>query len=313
MKSMLLHIMATLLVLALGVFALRYTTSFWGAGVIYSLQLHAGLAMLLMALFCLALRPGLFTMTLLAATLFIAGHAVWMIWATLPPTPRVDLARMQPFRVLSFNVLGDNLENGGAITDYILESGADVAYVMEAAPVSLHLDRLAKTYPYRIGCGEHTPTCDLMILSKYPLDMIYVGNLSDLRRDRFAMAKIHVGGTALHLAAAHLSKPYFDGYHMEELGELGDVLSGIDGPLLLAGDFNASTLAPDMQKLLKVTGMTTTGLEPATWPIIGGAFGVPIDHIYIRSPLMAAKLSRIPSNFGSNHYGLITDLLLPKG
>ncbi|OLP49864.1 hypothetical protein BJF91_19740 [Allorhizobium taibaishanense] len=312
MKSMLLHVLATLLVLALGVFALRYTTHFWAPGVIFSLQLHAGIAMVLVALICLALRPGAFTMALLAACLFIAGHAVWMIWDSLPLSPGPDVARFQPLRVLSFNVLGDNLEGGGAITDYILQSGADVAYVMEAAPVALHLDRLAKTYPYRIGCGEHTPTCDLMLLSKYPLENVYVGNLSDLRRDRFATAKIHVGGTALHLAAAHLSKPYFDDYHNEELLELADALNDIDGPLLLAGDFNASTLAQDMQKMLKDTGMTTTGFEPATWPILAGPFGVPIDHIYIRNPLMAAKLSRIPSNFGSNHYGLMAELLLPR-
>jgi endonuclease/exonuclease/phosphatase (EEP) superfamily protein YafD len=309
---MLLHISATLLCLCLAVFALRYTTHFWGANVAFSLQLQAGVVMMVMAVLCLALRASPFTLSMLMATLFIFGHAVLMMWQSLPPSPPRDIADMQKLRVLSFNVLGDNLENGGAIADYIVQSGADIAYVMEAVPVALHLERISKTYPYRIGCGEHTETCDLMLLSKYPLDMIYVSNLSDLRKDRFAMARIHVGKTTLHLAAAHLSKPYFDDYHAEELDTLGDVLSAIDGPLLLAGDFNAATIAPDMQNLLRRTGMTTTGWEPATWPVRAGRFGVPIDHIFIRAPLMARKLSRIPSNFGSNHYGLISDLTLPK-
>lgn len=309
---MLLHIIATLLCLGLAVFVLRYITHFWGVNVAYSLQLQAGVVMVVMALVCLSLKPGAFTLSLLVASVFIGGHAVLMMWQSLPPSPPTDMANMQKLRVLSFNVLGDNLENGATIADYVAQSGADIAYIMEAAPLAPYLDQLSTLYPYRIGCGQHTATCDLMLLSKYPLDEISVGNLSDLRKDRFVMARINVGQTSLHLAAAHLSKPYFDDYHAEELDELADALQPIEGPLLLAGDFNAATIAPDMQNLLKRIGLTTTGWEPATWPVRAGPLGVPIDHIFIRAPLMAQKLTRIPSNFGSNHYGLIADLGLPK-
>lgn len=311
MRAILFHVTATLLGLALALFALRYASDFWGGAALFSLQLHAGVVMVLLALFCLVLRPGAFALTLLGASLFILGHAALMVWNALPPAYPAATVNGHGLRVLSFNVLGENLENGGAIADYILQSGADIAYVMEAAPVGMHLDRLSKTYPYRIGCGEHTGTCDLMLLSKYPLESIHVGNLSDLRRDRFAMARMRVGDAILNLAAAHLSKPYFDGYHTDELAALAEALRGVDGPLLLAGDFNAATIAPDMQELLKRTGLTTAGREPATWPIGAGSLGVPIDHIFIRAPLTAQTLARIPSNFGSNHYGLIADFSLP--
>lgn len=310
MRIMVFHVSATLLGLALAIFALRYASDFWGGAVVFSLQLHAGVAMVLLALLCLGLRPGVFTLSMVCATVLILSHAILMIWNAQPPALPLQIANKQNLRVLSFNVLGENLENGSAITDYILHSGADIAYVMEAAPVGQYLDRLSKTYPYRIGCGEHTSTCDLLVLSRYPLEMISVGNLSDLRKDRFAMARIHFGANTLTLAAAHLSKPYFDNYHAHELVGLANALIKTEGPLLLAGDFNAATIAPDMQKLLKRTGMTTAGWEPATWPIAAGVFGLPIDHVFIRGPLMAQKLARIPSNFGSNHYGLIADLIL---
>lgn len=313
MRVTVFHVSATLLGLALAVFALRYTTDFWAPAVVFSLQLHAGVAMVLLALLCLALRPGALALSMVGATVFILSHAMLMVWNTQPPERSLQIASAQNLRVLSFNVLGENLENGSIITDYILHSGADIAYVMEAAPVGQYLDRLSQTYPYRIGCGEHTSTCDLLVLSRYPLEMVTVGNLSDLRKDRFAMARIHLGAITLNLAAAHLSKPYFDDYHAYELAGLADALTKTDGPLLLAGDFNAATMAPDMQALLKRTGMTTAGREPATWPIDAGVFGVPIDHIFIRAPLTAQKLSRIPSNFGSNHYGLIADLIIPQG
>ena len=311
MKVILFHVSATLLGLALAVFALRYVApDFWGPAFIFSLQLHAGVAMVLLALFCFALRPGAFAVTLAGASLFVLCHGILMVWNSLPPARAAEAAGGQNLRVLSFNILGENLENGGAITDYILQSGADLAYVMEAEPVGPHLDRLSKTYPYRIGCGEHTSTCDLLLLSKYPLEAIYVGNLSELRKDRFATARIHLGGATVNLVAAHISKPYFDSYHADELAGLGEALGKMEGPVLLAGDFNAATIAPDMQGLLKRSGMTTTGFEPATWPIDAGALGVSIDHIFIRQPLMAQKLSRIPSSFGSNHYGLIADLIM---
>lgn len=313
MRVTVFHVSATLLGLALAVFALRYTTDFWAPAVVFSLQLHAGAAMLLLALLCLALRPGALALSMVGATVFILSHAILMVWNTQPPERSLQIASAQNLRVLSFNVLGENLENGSTITDYILRSDSDIAYVMEAAPLGPYLERLSQTYPYRIGCGEHTSTCDLLVLSRYPLEMVTVGNLSDLRKDRFAMARIHLGAITLNLAAAHLSKPYFDHYHTYELTGLADALTKTEGPLLLAGDFNAATIAPDMQMLLKRTGMTTAGREPATWPIDAGGFGVPIDHIFIRAPLMAQKLSRIPSNFGSNHYGLIADLILPAG
>ncbi|MDQ0454496.1 endonuclease/exonuclease/phosphatase family protein [Rhizobium paknamense] len=305
------HGVGVLLLVAFGIVCLRGLTGFWPPGFIHSLQLHVGLAMLAGAGLMALLRRGWLARLAFLAALIVTAQAVWLIVRSLPSAPAVT-AEAEPLKVLSFNVLGDNLENGAAIADFIQASGADVAYVMEAEPVGLHLDRLSKTYPYRIGCGAHTDTCDLLLLSKYPLTDIFVGSLSDLRRDRFAMANINVRGAPLRLVAAHLSKPYFDDYHLEETEELADVLEDFDGPLLLAGDFNASILAPDMQRLLERTGLTTTGLEPATWPIRAGRFGVPIDHIFIRAPLSARSLTRIPSNFGSNHYGLMADLLLPK-
>ncbi|WP_051558986.1 endonuclease/exonuclease/phosphatase family protein [Allorhizobium undicola] len=320
MKNVMRHWLWLVLLAGYGCVALRALPGLWPPGFLHSLQLHLGAFLVAVALFLLLLaqRAGKIRLavawTNLAGALAITAHALLMIAIYLPPAPaNGGGVAYQRLKVMSFNVLGDNLENGRAIAEMIRASGADIAYVMEAEPVGQHLDRLTDIYPYRIGCGIHTDTCDLMLLSKYPLTNIYVGTLSDLRRDRFAMAKISVHGAPLRLVAAHLSKPYFDDYHIEETDELADVLEDFDGPLLLAGDFNASILAPDMQNLLARTGLTTAGIEPATWPIAAGRLGVAIDHIFIRQPLAAEKLERLPSAMGSNHYGLMAELLLPGG
>ncbi len=50
------------------------------------------------------------------------------------------------FRLLSFNLLNDN-ENGAAIADYIVNSGADIVMVMEGGPLSRHRDKVFAAYP----------------------------------------------------------------------------------------------------------------------------------------------------------------------
>lgn len=50
----------------------------------------------------------------------------------------------------------------------------------------------------------------------------------DLQRPEFITGSVTLSG------AAHLSKPCFDKYHTNELAGLGEALSKIDGPLVLA-------------------------------------------------------------------------------
>ncbi len=121
------------------------------------------------------------------------------------------------------------------------------------------------------------------------------------------MAVVDIDGVKLTLAAAHLAKPYFDEYHRNELNRISSTIAAVSGPLILGGDFNSSSIAPDMQDFLLDTDLKKAQWEPATWPIDAGAFGIAIDHIYARSPATLMRLERLPQNLGSNHFGLIAD------
>ncbi|MGV8938902.1 MAG: endonuclease/exonuclease/phosphatase family protein [Allorhizobium sp.] len=297
-----------LVFLVLSVVTLRYVTSFWLLSFFFSFQLHITLLAAAASLFCLLISRFRRGRLLLLASLLLAGHAVIMSREFLPQTATRAPEGETPLKVLSFNILGDNVKNGKRIADMIMASGADVAYVLEAGPLAPYLEALKATYPFRIGCGEATPTCDLLLLSRHPIIERQVATLSDLRRDRFAIADVVIAGKTVHFAAVHLSKPYFDDYHGEELEELGVRMARIGGTFVLGGDFNSAAIAPDMQKFLRDHQMTATGAEPATWPIEAGRFGIPIDHIFISPGIVAKSLQRIEHAMGSNHYGLIADL-----
>lgn len=300
-----------LIAFGLLVVGLRYVTDFWLLAFFFSLQPQLGVVAALGALACLALHRGAFAYGLLVVSLLLCGHAFWMKREFLPPTDVTVPADATRFRLLSFNILGNNYGNVGRIIDMVNASGADVAYLLEAGPLLHHLSDLSSVYPYRIGCGIVVETCDLMIMSKHPIEAPGFVSLSDIRSNRFAVATIRIGGQPIEFAAIHLTKPYFDDYHTTELRRAGAILRKRGGTLVIGGDFNSDTIAPDMQRFLRRSGLQTAGTEPATWPVEAGVFGIPIDHIYTSKAIIPLSLTRLEDDYGSNHYGLIADLAIP--
>ena len=304
-------VLSVLVTLLLGISALRYVTDIWIFSFFYSFQTHFGILCAAGAIVIWLIHRNWYAIFLLALSCFIVGHSVVLKREFFRDFP-ANAATSKSYRLISFNILGDNWENGENIKDMIIGSGADVAYILEAPPLQPFLAELDTRYPYRLGCGNGTPTCDLMILSKRPFVSRIVRSLSELRQDRFMMVDIDLDGQMTHFAAAHLSKPYFDMYHQEELYTLRKSLPEDKYPLILAGDFNASILEPDMAHFLRKTGLMTGPLEPKTWPIKAGQFGISIDHVFSRAPLYLKAVENTPSNYGSNHNGLMADFILAK-
>ncbi|XUY26016.1 endonuclease/exonuclease/phosphatase family protein [Agrobacterium sp. rho-8.1] len=294
--------------LALGVISIRYIADFWLLAFVNSFQLHIAVLAAILALVCLLILHSRIFIVLLAWAFVLSAHALYMHQEFVTQAYAPQGAK--PFRLLSFNVLMENGRNAESIADAIVASKADVAYVMEAAALRSVLPRLSQTYPHRLGCGQGTQSCDLLILSRRPLENARIGSLSYVSRERFAMAMINLDGQELTLAAAHLAKPYFDEYHRNELSRIQSAISSVSGPLILGGDFNSASIAPDMGDFLLATDLKKAQWEPATWPIQAGQFGIAIDHIFARQPATLMKLERLPDNLGSNHYGLVADFAI---
>ena len=212
------------------------------------------------------------------------------------------------FRLMSFNLLNTNT-NGRQIADYILASGADIVMLMEAAPLAPHRDELLAAYPHYSLCSGR-PRCDTVLLSKHPLRNIVTGRLSQVWNERLITAEADVNGTAVQLVLAHMVKPYFDQFAAEETYRLSRVIRALEGPLVIAGDFNATPWSDNIDRLARWETLAPGPAYPATWPVELGPFGIPIDNILTRAPLVIERIEAIPDPMGSNHLGLIAEASL---
>ena len=289
----------------------RYVSGHWLFFTFASFQIQgAVLAAGIAALAWLCHRNAVASL-LVIASLGIGAHGYSMLSDHRQPAPMPPQSWPADLKVLSFNIMGDNsFDNGGRIADMIIASGADVVMIQESAPLGPHIDRIKQTYPYRLGCGAETMTCDQTLWSKRPFLSQLVKTASPIYRDRFLMASIDVRGRRVYLANTHLTKPYFDNMHAIEAKLIADLVNGTDGPMVLAGDFNASILTPDVRKFLDDTKLMTAQSEPTTWPVGLETAGTAIDHMFVRDQMRFKSLTRLSDTFGSNHHGLVAELWL---
>ncbi|WP_049736183.1 endonuclease/exonuclease/phosphatase family protein [Rhizobium ecuadorense] len=308
MRDTIFCVFSVLTTLVLAIVSLRYVTDFYLLSFFYSFQVHLAVAAAAASVAALLVKRHWYALLTLGVAVVLAVHGVVMMREFVEPA--VEESRPALFKLMSFNIENDNFANGADIADMAIASGADVVSILEAEPLLSDLPRLLKTYPYYIGCGVGMQECDTLVLSKRPLIEPRIRNLGLLWRNRLTISTIDFGGQKVNFLAAHLTKPYYDEFHGLEIEDLAEIIPSLPGPLVLAGDFNTSILAPDVQYLMRSQGLGTVSLEPATWPIAAGAFGIPIDHVFSRAPLRLKSVRRIETSFGSNHFGLMAEFTI---
>lgn len=308
MRDTIFCVFSVLTTLVLAIISLRYVSDFYLLSFFYSFQVHLAVACAAGSIAALLVKRHWYALLTLGISVLLAVHGVVMAREFVQPA--VEESRPALFRLMSFNIENDNFANGAAIADMVIASGADVVNILEAEPLLSELPRLLKTYPYYIGCGVGMQECDTLVLSKRPLIEPRIRNIGMLWRNRLTVSAIDFDGQKVNFLAAHLTKPYYDEFHGLEIWDLAEIIPSLSGPLVLAGDFNTSILAPDVQYLMRTQGLGTASLEPATWPIAAGAFGIPIDHIFARVPLRLKSVRRIENGFGSNHFGLMAEFVV---
>lgn len=273
--------------------------------VFHSLRFHLAVAALTLPLLLFATGARWRAIGMLLIIVASLAQGAWIIQgqralraAATDPATR--------FQVFSFNVLA-NSEQGENVAEYIEESGFDLVVLMESPGIERALQRLEKTLPYRIGC-ENSDTCDLTVLSRTPLADATVHLLGPFQRERFVTATTTIDGRPVTVAALHLSKPYYDGAAVAELWQVSHVLESIEGPLVVAGDFNAAPWSNSIARFIRRNALIPAPAYPATWPVRLGGLGIPIDSIYTRSGLQIETIRATEENFGSNHRGLVARL-----
>lgn len=254
---------------------------------------------------------------LFALVAIVHGWAVRDLW--LPPPAPPPTAAAMPITVLSANVLRDN-PRPEAVAALIRDSRPDVVVLVEAQGEQWTepLDRLSDVYAHAAPDGWRNAGEPVVILSRHPIRFESVApKIAD--RPPFLLTTIVIADRQVTVAGVHPTSPdAFDGDESRsrnrQLDLLAERLAGVEGPAIVAGDFNTSLWSPHARDLLRQTGLRSAAQGHgwhATWPYRPAFMRIPIDHVLVRGPIVATDFRRGPY-IGSDHLPVIADLRLVR-
>lgn len=283
-----------LVVLAL----IQFQPGFPGELLLQSLRFHILAAGFVLALLIVTLGARWRGVALALVVLAVAVHDARYVLEFQNRRFEPSGAPLTQFEFLSFNVLTGN-RTSTELVEAIVADPPDVALIMETPGIEEHLERLAQALPHRAGCDDPRK-CDISLHSRIPFESVEVRTLPPLNRQRLVIGKLNVDGQSVTIVGVHLTKPHYDGISEAELWHINRVLEGIDGPLVLAGDFNAASWSSTLLRIGERQNLAPGPWQPATWPVRLGPLGVPIDNMFTRGSAQLIHLEAGDS-IGSNH------------
>ena len=212
-------------------------------------------------------------------------------------------------KVITSNVWGYN-RNYAPLVAFLRKERADVVLLEEAdAEIGFALAELRDLYPYRADCID-SHYCRLVLLSRHPLletDVTY----RSTNIPPHIVARVDFQGSPITIVGTHLARPHSWRWQSKEIDHLANRLSELTGPLIMAGDFNATPWSWALMSLQWRAGLQRHLTLGASWP--ANLFFPPqilIDHILSRGELMRRE-ARLGPHIASDHLPLVVTLVLP--
>ena len=238
-------------------------------------------------------------------------------WRILAARGRAEAEPGGPrFTVLSSNALGKNPR----ATDYaatVAAIEADVIVVVEASDRILDALEAAEIQRHHgPGVVERGPRYDgAGIWSTHPVERLEAGDICD-RGHAYLAVRVHLPQGPVDVLAVHTYAPVHRGtgrLWRQSFDTLAEVVKRLDGPVVAAGDWNATLGHRPLRDFLQRTGLrdahTAAGRGLArSWPVWQrmGPVGL-IDRAAVSDELGVAAVEerRLP---GSDHLAVLTTL-----
>lgn len=275
------------------------------------------------------------TAPLPAPTLAIAGASPAQ--GAPAPATRAAVTPARPLSLVTNNVYIVN-RRLDELTQWLRTRPADVVVLQEVSPRLIErLRRADDGYPYRLvaedsyagyedaemfGFGGERSGADsrngwrsseaTVVLSVWP---IIERRMPDPQTRAWQMSQVRLDmGDRLQpwVVVVHPPSPVVAGnlpLRDRILRELATTVSQLDGPVIVAGDFNATPYTPAFRAFAEEAGLASFGHFPPTYPNRLGDLGLPIDHVLVRDARLV-ELQALPS-IGSDHRPLSARILLP--
>jgi len=210
-------------------------------------------------------------------------------------------------RVVVFNLGLDN-KRFDAVTRFLADSRADAVVLLEVGSRWLEpLAGLRAVYPYQLVHPREDPF-GLALLSAHPCAPCEA--IEEDGRVPAMLGRLAVKGDQIWIAGVHATPPVSADWSRardDYLEHMAQRVARLDGPRLMAGDFNTTPWARSYRALTDGTGLRGSARARASWPTFLPVPVVPIDHVLVSQELAVAAQSRGP-DLGSDHYPIIVEL-----
>lgn len=238
-----------------------------------------------------------------AIALFTVAGPQWAPGAP-PPEPGVPVVRLYSANVYYLN------DDVAAIRRSIEAADPDIIILIELGRGPLgRLDELLAGYPHRAGSMRMDETrgpSRSIIASRWPLTQI--ANRPDGLHSVTAVAETPLG--EVNVVGVHLTRPWPFQPQWGQISQtmaLGDIRRTLNGPVIVAGDFNSVSNARIGRQMKKDLGLTPAGGFPGTWPSdLPSPLGITIDQVW-RSPDLTFVSRELGRPNGSDHRPVVTE------
>ncbi len=195
------------------------------------------------------------------------------------------------------NLLFKGQNQSGIIAD-ILETAPDFITLQEVSRVNRGVfESLVQTYPSSLFC-PFTGVGGVAVLSNWPA---VLGTATCAGDQGMAAIQLVMPAGPFWLVAVHLHWP-FPYNQRSHVARLLSEIYTLDGPVILAGDFNMVPWSHTMRQLENATGSQRAGRVVQTYRRADTPLQLAIDYILV--PGGTGNLST-RSRLGSDHFGLL--------
>ena len=231
---------------------------------------------------------------------------------------KADAPRDPQISIVAANLFG-NPESLEGITQLYRSAPFSIAVLTELPRGAIAGDfALARHLPHIAGellyAAPGRPGA--VILSAWPAeeaDMFQVGrNPAAVVKARYCPNEMP---SCLTVLALHTPPPFLAGYFARQkaiFSRLSAVLDRIEGPIIVAGDLNATPWSEQLRKLTSDQDLKRVpcgGRVSPTWLSTTPGLGLPLDHILLRGPITYTSCDLAPFS-GSDHVPVLGSFVL---
>lgn len=198
------------------------------------------------------------------------------------------------------------------VIDFLRNQRADLLIVQEADPEwHHHLRELGQSYPF--SAPRHAwRSSSTLVFSRDPIVAAKHVAVAD-NHGSLLVVEVSWAGQRLVVMPVHLESPMSAAQARSrnfQLAAIAKHAKSVAGPLVIAGDFNATPWSPCFAKLLVAAGLGGKVRRRRwipTWPTFLPLLAIPIDHVLTNRELAIVEVARGP-DLGSDHWPLTATL-----